>query len=426
MANLYEIRRFGKIAFLTAAAVVVAAFLYISNNLLKELAAQERQRMEIWADATKRIVSIGSADTTGEETSGELSGDIDFLLSIIERNTTIPVLLTDDGGNILQHRNFDLPEPESAGEFGELSPANEAFLKDKLEQLSTSNNVIHITISPGLDQHLYYEDSKLLRRLSYFPYIQLVVMLVFIAVVYFAVLSTKKAEQNKVWVGLSKETAHQLGTPISSLMAWMELLPGLGVDGEVIDEMNKDVQRLNTIASRFSKIGSVPKMEPADLNCIVGKAAEYMSTRISRRIALTASLGSGNGPDTPGELPVMACAPLFEWVMENLTKNAVDAMDGEGRIHIATFAERDKAVIEVSDTGKGIPRRNFDNVFNPGFTTKKRGWGLGLALARRIITEYHKGRIFVKASTPGKGTTFRIEIPLSRSGSETDTTTTTT
>ncbi len=408
MANLYEIRRFGKIAFLTAAAIVVGVFLYISNNLLKELAAQERQRMEIWADATKKIISIGSVETSDSEVAESLSGDIDFLLSIIERNTTIPVLLTDDDGNILQHRNFDLPEPDSISEFGLLSPANEAFLKTKLSDLSTSNNVIHITISPGLDQHLYYEDSKLLKRLSYFPYIQLIVMLVFIAVVYFAVLSTKKAEQNKVWVGLSKETAHQLGTPISSLMAWMELLPGMGVEGEVIVEMNKDVQRLNTIASRFSKIGSVPNMEPANLNEIVGKAASYMSTRISGRIALTTDL-------CPEPLTVMACAPLFEWVMENLTKNAVDAMDGSGAIHISTFADHGKAIIEVADTGKGIPRKNFDTIFNPGFTTKKRGWGLGLALARRIIEQYHKGRIFVKSSLPGRGTTFRIEIPLAKS-----------
>lgn len=409
MANLYEIRRFGKIAFLTAAAIVVGVFLYISDNLLKELAAQERQRMEIWADATKKIISIGSVETSDDAVAQTLSGDIDFLLGIIERNTTIPVLLTDDEGNILQHRNFDLPEPEANGDFGPLSPANEEFLKDKLASLSTSNNVIHITISPGLDQHLYYEDSKLLKRLSYFPYIQLGVMLVFIAVVYFAVLSTKKAEQNKVWVGLSKETAHQLGTPISSLMAWMELLPGLGVDPEVIAEMNKDVRRLDTIASRFSKIGSVPKMELADLNDIVGRAAGYMKTRISRQITLTTALG---GADGTAELPVMASAPLFEWVMENLTKNAVDAMEGSGAIHITTFADRDKAVIEVSDTGKGIARRNFDTVFNPGFTTKKRGWGLGLALARRIIEQYHKGRIYVKSSAPGRGTTFRIELPL--------------
>lgn len=407
MANLYEIRRFGKIAFLTAAAIVVGVFLYISNNLLKELAAQERQRMEIWADATKKIISIGSVETTDSDMAESLSGDIDFLLSIIERNTTIPVLLTDDQGNILQHRNFDLPEPDSVSDFGVLSPENEAFLKDKLSDLSTSNNVIHITISPGLDQHLYYEDSKLLRRLSYFPYIQLIVMLVFIAVVYFAVLSTKKAEQNKVWVGLSKETAHQLGTPISSLMAWMELLPGMGVDSEVIGEMNKDVQRLSTIASRFSKIGSVPSMEAADLNETVSKAASYMSTRISGRISLTTDLA-------PEPLAVMACEPLFEWVMENLTKNAVDAMDGSGAIHITTSADHGKAIIEVADTGKGIPRKHFDTIFNPGFTTKKRGWGLGLALARRIIEQYHKGRIYVKSSVPGRGTTFRIEIPLTK------------
>ena len=257
-------------------------------------------------------------------------------------------------------------------------------------------------------QHLYYEDSTLLRRMSWYPLIQLVVMLAFVAVVYFAVLSTKKAEQNKVWVGLSKETAHQLGTPISSLMAWMELLPDYGVDADTIAEMNKDVNRLSMIASRFSKIGSVPKMEAADLAALVDQAASYMSSRISPRISLR-----WNTSDHPAQIPVRASAPLLEWVIENLIKNAVDAMEGSGKITVTTKSDADAAhaVIEVSDTGKGIARKNFKTVFNPGYTTKSRGWGLGLTLAKRIIEEYHGGRIFVKDSTPGVGTTFRIELP---------------
>ncbi len=391
MANIYELRRYGKIAFLIASASVVALFLYFSNGLISDLSAQERERMEIWADATKQIISA----TSGTGNAG--GTDIDFLLSIIQRNTTIPVLLTDSEGNILQHRNFKLPATEG-------DPRNDEFLKERLDRLRGSSNTIRIELAPGETHYLYYEDSTLLRRLSVFPYIQLLVMLAFIAVVYFAVLSTKKAEQNKVWVGLSKETAHQLGTPISSLMAWMELLPDMGVDPDTVAEMNKDVNRLSTIASRFSKIGSAPRMEPADLNALTSEAAGYMATRISPKISLRCTTAAGN-------LPVMACAPLLAWVIENLVKNAVDAMDGNGNITVETKSTLTGASIEISDTGKGISRKNFDTIFRPGYTSKKRGWGLGLTLARRIIEEYHGGRIYVARSAPGAGTTFRIDFP---------------
>ncbi|MDE6527305.1 MAG: HAMP domain-containing histidine kinase, partial [Muribaculaceae bacterium] len=318
------------------------------------------------------------------------------------------VLLTDSEGNILQQRNFDLPVAGDDEAFGLPSdPRNIAFLNKKLDRLRESPNVIPIEIAEGFCQYLYYEDSTMLRRLSVFPYIQLLVMLAFIAVVYFAVLSTKKAEQNKVWVGLSKETAHQLGTPISSLMAWMELLPDYGVDADTVAEMNKDVMRLSTIASRFSKIGSVPKMTCEDLDNVVGEAVGYMSTRISPRISL-----SYKRP--PATAAVMACPPLLAWVIENLIKNAVDAMDGSGSITVTAGASPITAFIEVADTGKGISRKNHKTVFNPGYTTKSRGWGLGLTLAKRIIEQYHQGRIFVKQSAPGQGTTFRIELPKSR------------
>ncbi len=408
MARIYEfIRRYGKTIFLISAAIVVGIFLYVSNDLINDLATQERDRMEIWADATKEIISIGELEVSDSEMTQTSNTDIDFLLSIIERNTTIPVLLTDDDGNILQHRNFALPDPIDPMNFTGLTERNEAFLKDKLATLSNTTNVIHIIIAPGRDQHLYYEDSTLLKRLSFFPYVQLIVMLVFIAVVYFAVLSTKKAEQNKVWVGLSKETAHQLGTPISSLMGWMEVLPDMGVDSSTVDEMNKDVMRLSTIASRFSKIGSIPKMEDSEVNEIAGGAVGYMTTRISSNVKVESDM-------SPAPLPVKACAPLLEWVMENLIKNAVDAMGGNGKITVVTTSDHNNAIIDITDTGKGIPRKNFKTVFNPGFTTKKRGWGLGLTLAKRIIEEYHKGKIYVKNSVPGQGTTFRIEIPLAR------------
>lgn len=397
--NIYEVRRWGLVVFLLISVGLVAFFLYVSNNLVNDLAAQERERMQIWADATKQIADLGESE---DASSAE---NIDFLFSIIERNHTIPVLLTDDEGNILLHRNFDLPEPVDSAAPYFISPGNEAFLLGKLRNLQNRANVIHIIISPDNLQHLYYDDSKLLRRLSYYPYIQLLVMLTFIFVVYYAVNSTRRAEQNKVWVGLSKETAHQLGTPISSLMAWMELLQSMGVDPGTVREMNKDVTRLSTIASRFSKIGSQPQMEDENVNAIVERASSYMATRISSRIKLSVEL-------CDGALDVKMCSPLFEWVMENLIKNAVDAMEGSGSITIVTTRVGRKAVIDVTDTGKGIPRKNHKTVFNPGYTTKKRGWGLGLTLAKRIIEQYHRGRIFVSRSEPGAGTTFTIELPL--------------
>lgn len=397
--NIYDLRRFGVALFLLVTLVLVGMFLYISNNLVHDLARQERERMQIWADATKQIADIGANPEAAQSPD-----NLEFLLNIIEQNHTIPVLLTDNDGNILDHRNFDLPEPVDSLNPYELSPENEHFLRERLASLEKRANVIHIIISPENMQHLYYDDSKLLKKLSWYPYVQIVIMLAFILVVYFAVNSTRRAEQNKVWVGLSKETAHQLGTPISSLMAWMQLLPELGIDRDTVEEMNKDVTRLSTIASRFSKIGSRPQMESEDFNSLVFHATSYMRTRISSRISLEVNLC-----DEP--LPVRASAPLMEWVMENLIKNAVDAMEGSGSITVTTSLVNGMAELSVTDTGKGIPRKNHKTVFNPGYTTKKRGWGLGLALAKRIIEQYHCGRIFVAWSELGKGTTFKVELP---------------
>lgn len=400
MTNIYDIRRYGTIVFFAVAVALVLMFIYVSDNIVQQLARQERDRMEIWADATKAIVNSPSAtDSAGAST------DIDFMLSIIERNRNIPLLLTDQNNHIVDHRNFDLPEPIDSSAPMYISERNQEFLQKKFESLRKTSNVIQIEIAPGLVQNLYYEDSRLLKMLNYYPYIQVLVMLAFVALVYFAVMTTKKAEQNKVWVGLSKETAHQLGTPISSLMAWMELLGSMGVGREITDEMNKDVSRLSTIASRFGKIGSRPQMEIEDVNKVVGEAARYMSTRISKRIRLSVECHDGR-------LDVELSDSLFQWVLENLIKNAVDAMDAEGSITVATGIEGGMARIDVSDTGKGLSRKRFKTIFNPGYTTKKRGWGLGLTLAKRIIEQYHGGRIFVASSEPGRGTTFRILLPL--------------
>lgn len=356
--------------------------------------------MEIWANATREIVK-----SAGNESDQADSSTMDFLMSIIEDNRNIPVLLTDGDGNIMMHRNFSLPEPPDPTAPLFISERNEKFLRAKLDKMVLTPNVIEIDMGDGERQYLYYEDSSLLKALNYYPYIQIIVLIVFIAIVYFAVSSTKRAEQNKIWVGLSKETAHQLGTPISSLMAWIELLDAQGTDKEIINEMDKDLKRLSTIASRFSKIGSRPTMEAGDLNTAMANAAGYMSTRISRRIKLTTV-------PSPDPLPVRLSTPLIEWVMENLIKNAVDATSGSGTITITAFPDKDSAVIEVSDTGKGISKKMQRHIFNPGFTTKERGWGLGLTLSRRIIEEYHDGHIFIKRSELGVGTTFTIEVPL--------------
>ena len=396
--------------FIAISLVLVSLFLYISNNLVKDLAEQERERMEIWANATQELTTMGSGgdvDDQGEPVTTSAT-DVDFLLSIIEANHNIPVLLVDDQDNILLHRNFRLPEPEDSLAF-EITPANMAYLNKKLRHLKNGENKIEIKIDNATTQYLYYEDSTLLRRLAYFPYIQLAVLVLFFAIAYFALMSIKKAEQNKVWVGLSKETAHQLGTPISSLMAWTQLLESMGVDKDIVTDMDKDVKRLSTIADRFSKIGSMPDKELVSINEAVTSSLEYMRARIPKRVSLYIHTNdqTNNG--------VMLSQTLFAWVMENLTKNAVDAMDGEGRLDITVEDSPNNVVILVKDTGKGIPRKNFKNVFNPGFTTKKRGWGLGLTLVKRIIEEYHNGQIYIQESEVGKGTTFGIELPKVKS-----------
>ena len=396
--DIYHSRRVWKWVLVVVSLLIVGNFLYFSNNLVKDLSEQERDRMQIWADATKELATASFASDSAS------TANVNFLLGIIEANDNIPVLLVDDSDNIMLHRNFTLPEPPDSLALYELAPVNENFLKEKLKNLKNTSNHIEIQIDESITQHLYYEDSTLLRRLLFYPYVLIGVLGVFILVVYFALISIKKAEQIKVWVGLSKETAHQLGTPISSLMAWMQMLEVTELDKSIVTDMNKDVTRLSIIADRFSKIGSKPEMELAFINESVTKSLEYMRSRISQRVKLTINLSQD-------ECGTLLCMSLFEWVMENLTKNAVDAMQGEGAIDVTVSSNATTIFIDVADTGKGIARKNFKTVFHPGFTTKKRGWGLGLTLVKRIIEEYHGGRIYVKESEIGKGTTFRIELP---------------
>lgn len=318
--------------------------------------------------------------------------DLSLVLKILEGNTTIPVVLCNDKDSIMFVKNINFPENNDV----------EEFKKAKVKELKSKNTIV-IDMEDGTFQYVYYDDSIILKRLLIYPYAQLTVVFVFIVIAFLALASTKKAEQNKVWVGLSKETAHQLGTPISSLIAWVEYLRTKDIDPSLLNEMEKDVKRLETIAERFSKIGSNPDPVPVDINNSIRSALSYMSTRISAKVKIYTHL-------TDGPVPVLMNDSLFAWVIENLTKNAVDAMEGQGEI---TFQveERDKVVrIDVTDTGKGIAKSKFKTVFNPGYTTKKRGWGLGLSLVKRIIESYHGGKIFVKNSEVGKGTTFRIEL----------------
>lgn len=397
-------RRFGKILIVAVSVVAVVGFLLISNSLVKELGKQERERMDIWAKATQRLAKAN------------LDSDFEFLLDIIAANNSIPVMIFDKDGNISEFRNFNLPDKDDKDRmiYSELSPRNQEYLTKRLNKAlgkqpvqrleQTSDHFIKVEIAEGLNQYIYYEDSALLKSLSLYPYIQMAITILLAVILYMALVYTKRAEQNRLWVGLSKETAHQLGTPISSLMAWSEYLQSIGLDKEVTDEIDKDVKRLSTIADRFGKIGSLPEMQLEYINEIVGNSQEYMKNRVSGRVSINMHLSE----DDHG---VKLSKPLIEWVMENLTKNAVDAMQGEGRIDISTGAEGRNVWIEVKDTGKGIARKNFKTVFNPGYTTKKRGWGLGLTLVKRIIEEYHGGRIYVKESELGRGTTFRIELP---------------
>lgn len=403
-AEIYERRRTGKLIFLAVAAISVILFLLASNSLVKELAQQERDRMKIWASATEKLAK------------DNIDSDFEFLLAIISQNNSIPVLVADSAYNILDFRNFDLPHKEADDKqtFDDLSPENREYLTRRLLEAGggkslhslsdTDPHFIRVEICYGSYQYIYYEDSILLKRLSLYPYVQLAVMVILAVIIYIAMAYTRKAEQNRVWAGLSKETAHQLGTPISSLMAWNEFLAASGTDREVTDEIGKDIDRLSVIADRFSKIGSRPELSLEYINETVDRSLQYMKSRISGKVELSMHMSA----DDHG---VLLSPPLFEWVMENLVKNAVDAMDGQGSIAISTGMEKDKVWIEVKDSGKGIHRKNFKNVFSPGFTTKKRGWGLGLALVKRIIEDYHSGRIFIKESELGKGTTFRIELP---------------
>lgn len=374
-----------KYIFSVLAIIIFLLSIFFSSNLVGEMAKEERQKMEIWADATRQIATAGD------------DFDFTFCLRVIQDNNSIPVVIVDADGYPYQYRNIDIPDKYN----GE---PDSTFLMSKVESFMTINEPIEIKLDDTTFHKLYYGDSLLLQKLSYFPVVQWGLIFLFFIALLLVLASVRKAEQDRVWVGLSKETAHQLGTPISSLMAWVELLKGMDVDASVAQEIGKDVNRLQTIANRFSKIGSKPECTPVALNEVIDNALSYMRGRVSRRVNITCNYEKEQPYNA--ELNV----PLFEWVIENLCKNAIDAMDGNGSIHVEVSENDSKYIVDVSDTGKGIPKSKFKTVFEPGFTTKSRGWGLGLSLAKRIMEEYHHGKIYVLNSTQGVGTTFRIEV----------------
>ncbi len=384
-----------KIWLIVVAVVIAFASLVTSNVLIRDLQREEATSMEVWAEAMR---SLNMAD---ENT------DLNLVLKVINGNNKIPVVVLDSAENVQSFRNIEVHAvdwDDSLSVVGEMA-----------RQMKTNGNSILIYLGmPGenagyIDDsvdyiEICYDESLILKRLSWYPYVQLAVVIVFVLIAFFALLASMKAEQNRVWVGLSKETAHQLGTPISSLMAWSEVLRETYPDDVLLPEMAKDVARLERIADRFSKIGSIPEPKRENLCEILLRVVDYMDRRTSNKVRITTHFASEN-------VDMMIIAPLFEWVAENLCKNAVDAMGGSGSIDVYLYDGDKTVIIDFADTGKGIAKKNFKSVFKPGFTTKARGWGLGLSLAKRIVEEYHKGRIFVKSSEVGKGTTFRVELP---------------
>ena len=498
--SIYNRKKHWKILLLLFAIVIIAFSLWYSNVLVKKIARDERMKIRTWANALQTRANLVNstqkffaqvqeeehkkvelyAETQKRFINLKENEDPSFYMKIIQNNTTIPVILTDDKGNITEHLNtadfssdtipgmaeylkeftkyppipihyyknevnyiyytdsklfteiqgvmadlvnsfFSEVVNNSAsvpvlvtdslqtkalnyGQFDTLKIHDSAYLQKIIHDMAAENDPIEIYISGQGKRLIFYKDSYVLTQLRYFPYIQLAIISIFLLVAYMLFSTARRSEQNQVWAGLAKETAHQLGTPLSSMMAWVDYLEAKDIDSETIEELRKDVNRLSTITDRFSKIGSNPSLIPENVVSVIYDSISYLKTRTSQKITYSINMQ----PDESIVVPLNL--QLFEWVIENLVKNAVDAMTRQGTITIDILDEEHVVNIDIADTGKGIPRNMFRTIFNPGYTSKQRGWGLGLSLSKRIINEYHKGKIFVKSSTPGKGTTFRIVL----------------
>lgn len=379
--NIYAQKFRWKFGLFIMAILIGIGSLYYTNSLVKDLAEEERKKVELWAEATERIVQ------TKEEKE-----NFSFLLKIIQNNTTVPVIVVDSAENILMSRNLDT-----------LKVNNKAFMKKRLKSMKEAYDPIVINLPGNNFQRIYYDRSTTLNKLTYYPYVQLGVILLFILVAYLAFDASRKAEQNQVWIGLTKETAHQLGTPISSLLAWFEMLKTQDVDPQIINELSKDINRLEVITERFSKVGSKPKLALFNIYDVLYESIHYIRTRTSKKLDITCQ-----EPEDPMYVPLNKS--LFAWVIENVCKNSIDAMNGAGKIDIRVQDNMQVIYIDIHDNGKGIPKTKFKSIFKPGYTTKNRGWGLGLSLSKRIVEEYHNGKIFVQSSETGEGTIMRIVL----------------
>lgn len=379
--NIYTQKQRWKILLLIAALLIGTASLWYTNRLVKKLSIEERKKIELWAEATRRLADIS-----------EINSDINFLSIVISNNNTIPVIWADDKYEVISYRNLD-----------SLKALEKGYLQKQVGIMRLEHVPIEIKIGKNLKQYILYNDSDLLVKLRFYPFFQLGVIALFLFVSYLAFSTSRKAEQNQVWVGMAKETAHQLGTPLSSLMAWLELLRMRGMSIEYTSEIEKDIQRLHTITERFSKIGSAPALSKVNVYEVLTRSVDYIKTRSSPSVEFVI--------DAPTiEVYAPMNVPLFEWVIENILKNALDAMSGKGKICLNITDQQQFVYIDITDTGKGIPKATYRTIFKPGYTTKNRGWGLGLSLSKRIIEEYHDGQIFVKSSEINRGTTFRIVL----------------
>jgi signal transduction histidine kinase len=381
MISNFKIKTISKRLFLLVALIIGATTLWFTNGLVEDLSREERTKVKIWATATEQTTDIDNLDE-----------DISFVFEVINHNKTIPVILTDDEGKILYHKNFPPKKIDKKG-----------YLEDELSQMRSNNEPITFEYADGKQNRIYYKDSILLTRLKYFPYVMLLVVSLFVMIGYLAVNASRKSEQNKVWAGMARETAHQIGTPLSSLMGWVALLQDKEGTDEIASEMNKDILRLQTIAERFSKIGSQPELTPLEINKVLRRSFNYIKDRSSAKIDFDLSLHQN-------EVKSAINPQLFEWVIENIMRNAIDALQGKGSIKVSVSESNNQVFVDISDTGRGIKSTHLKTVFEPGYTTKQRGWGLGLSLVKRIVEDYHKGTVYVLQSELGKGTTFRISL----------------
>ena len=505
--DLYSRKQRWKLVLAAVALLLVGASLWYSNRMVERVRAEERRKVQLWAEAVQNRAELVNYtqqlfDRLREEERKKVqlwaeamnrlvtdeNGDLSFYLKVVSDNTTVPVIITDDQGRVKFHRNLDehivadaallKAEVEAMAElhdplpiavvgtqrqflyykdskvFTELQEVMEGIIRSFISETVMSTAAVpviytdssrthiieHSNIDPGIvadsaamqarlrrmsaatppilvdlpgkgRNYIHYEESLVITQLRYFPYVQLAILGLFLLVAYALFSIFRNAEQNQVWVGMAKETAHQLGTPLSSLMAWLELLKAQGADPGALGEMRKDVDRLEVITERFSKIGSTPSLEAEKLYHTLRATVLYLRPRLPGRVRIDVATPA----DT--ELQVPLNRALFSWVVENLIRNAVDAMEGEGSITLEILPEGDEVHVDITDSGKGIPASQFNTVFQPGFTTKKRGWGLGLSLSKRIVEQYHGGKILVKRSTPGKGTTFRITLRTGALGS---------